>query len=54
MTEELESELDPVKKHMLMQKYGLVEPKLTLEEQAWITKEYFDSGQAYKDGWRQI
>ena len=39
MTEELEDTVDPVHKYTLLQKYGIVEPKLTRAEQKLIKLE---------------
>ena len=39
MTEELNSVTNPVEKNMLLQKYGLIEPKLTQDEQFLIADE---------------
>ncbi len=52
--EEIESETNPIKKNQLLQKYGLVEPKLTTNEKAVLQLE--EQGtltwETYYNGWR--
>jgi len=48
MTEELNSATNPVEKNMLLQKYGLIEPKLTEAEKSTI---YFENNPA---AWNQV
>ena len=41
MYEEINSETNPTKRNMLLQKYGLIEPKLTIDEQMKIRTEQY-------------
>lgn len=43
VTEEIQSETNLVKKQMLLQKFGLIEPKLTPEERVAIVEEHMRS-----------